>query len=106
VDDIYADIVDLAEARVALYFPGEREQVEGAINRLFREYDEKRRFPDNSQGPRPTRFSGYSALHYRVRLHPHALAESDKRYADANIEIQGGIRADACMGRGEPRPRL
>src|SRR5271156_61192 len=28
VDDIFADIIDLAGARVALYFPGEREQVD------------------------------------------------------------------------------
>jgi len=34
IDDIYADIVDLAGVRVALYFPGEREQVGGLISRL------------------------------------------------------------------------
>ena len=35
VDNIHSDIADLAGVRVALYFPGEREQVGGLINRLF-----------------------------------------------------------------------
>jgi ppGpp synthetase/RelA/SpoT-type nucleotidyltranferase len=88
IDDIYADIVDLAGVRVALYFPGEREQVGGLISRLFYEYKERREFPDASQTRTDKRFSGYSALHYQVRLKPQALAESDQRYADANIEVQ------------------
>jgi ppGpp synthetase/RelA/SpoT-type nucleotidyltranferase len=73
---------------VALYFPGEREQVGGLISRLFHEYQPRRVFPDMSQTRKDKRFSGYSALHYRVRLQPHTLAESDQRYAGANIEIQ------------------
>jgi ppGpp synthetase/RelA/SpoT-type nucleotidyltranferase len=48
IDDIYSDIVDLAGVRVALYFPGEREQVGGLITRLFLEYDASRVFPDAS----------------------------------------------------------
>src|SRR6266571_3541385 len=35
VDSIYEDIVDLAGARVALYFPAEREQVDKLIKQLF-----------------------------------------------------------------------
>lgn len=35
VDDIYKDIVDLSGVRVALYFPGERVQVDGTIKSLF-----------------------------------------------------------------------
>src|SRR5438034_280212 len=35
VDDIFDDIVDLAGARVALYFPGEREQVDTLVKNLF-----------------------------------------------------------------------
>ena len=35
VDDIYNDIVDLAGARVALYFPGERHQVDTLVKSLF-----------------------------------------------------------------------
>jgi ppGpp synthetase/RelA/SpoT-type nucleotidyltranferase len=36
IPDIYDDIVDLAGVRVALYFPGEGDQVDHAIGRLFR----------------------------------------------------------------------
>jgi hypothetical protein len=49
MDDIYADIADLAGVRVALYFPAERGQVGGIISRLFHEYQPKRVFPDRSQ---------------------------------------------------------
>jgi ppGpp synthetase/RelA/SpoT-type nucleotidyltranferase len=88
MDEIYSDIVDLAGVRVALYFPGEREQVGGLISRLFHEYQPRRVFPDMSQTRKDKRFSGYSAVHYRVRLQPQSLAESEQRYAAANIEIQ------------------
>ena len=88
VDDIYSDIVDLAGVRVALYFPGEREQVGGLINRLFVEWDASRVFPDASPPAKEKTFSGYAATHYRVRLRPRDLSESDQRYAAANIEIQ------------------
>jgi ppGpp synthetase/RelA/SpoT-type nucleotidyltranferase len=88
IDDIYSDIVDLAGVRVALYFPGECEQVGGLITRLFLEYDASRVFPDASPPSKEKTFSGYSATHYRVRLRPQDLADSDQRYASANIEIQ------------------
>lgn len=35
IDEIYEDIADLAGVRVALYFPAEITQVDGAITRLF-----------------------------------------------------------------------
>lgn len=88
IDEIYTDIVDLAGVRVALYFPGEREQVGGLVARLFHEYEPRRVFPSASPSPREKRFSGYTALHYRVRLRPPDLSESERRYAAANIEIQ------------------
>jgi ppGpp synthetase/RelA/SpoT-type nucleotidyltranferase len=88
IDDIYSDIVDLAGVRVALYFPREREQVGRVISRLFHQYEPRRVFPDVSQSSPSKRFSGYSALHYRVRLQPQDLGEADQRYASANIEIQ------------------
>jgi ppGpp synthetase/RelA/SpoT-type nucleotidyltranferase len=88
IEDIYSDIVDLAGVRVALYFPAEREQVGGLISRLFYEYEPRRVFPDASRSRIHRRLSGYSALHYRVRLQPQALVEPDRRYAGANIEIQ------------------
>ncbi len=35
VDDIYGDIVDLAGVRVALYFPGEREEVDKLVKQFL-----------------------------------------------------------------------
>ncbi|MGI8692897.1 MAG: hypothetical protein ACR2JK_08360 [Geodermatophilaceae bacterium] len=88
IADIYADVVDLAGVRVALYFPGEREQVGALVNRLFDAYEPKRIFPSNQNSSRDKRFSGYAAVHHRVRLRLQALGESERRYAAANIEIQ------------------
>jgi ppGpp synthetase/RelA/SpoT-type nucleotidyltranferase len=45
VDEIYADLIDLAGVRVALYFPGERDQVGKTITDLFRVDGEPRQFP-------------------------------------------------------------
>ena len=42
LEEISADIVDLAGARVALYFPGERDQVDRLVKQLFP--------PGNAQG--------------------------------------------------------
>jgi len=88
VDDIYEDIVDLAGVRVALYFPGEQEQVEKAILRLFSQLEKKRVFPDPQKERPNKRFSGYSAAHYRVQLKEQEMSDLDKRYAKARIEIQ------------------
>jgi ppGpp synthetase/RelA/SpoT-type nucleotidyltranferase len=88
VEDIYSDIVDLAGVRVALYFPGERDVVDGAIGRLFN-VTSKKGFPEPDQVARyAKRFSGYSAIHYRVQLKDEDLDDSSKRYATARIEIQ------------------
>jgi ppGpp synthetase/RelA/SpoT-type nucleotidyltranferase len=87
VDDIYADIPDLAGARVALYFPAQRNQVELLINEVF-VVGHMKTFPEDTNTPYPKRFSGYSATHYRVRLRESALADSQKRYAEAPVEIQ------------------
>jgi ppGpp synthetase/RelA/SpoT-type nucleotidyltranferase len=89
VADIFADIHDLAGARVALYFPGEREQVDKVIVGQFVVL-EKKTFPDQST-PNPSyakRFSGYWATHYRVQLREAPLNEVQKRYAEARVEIQ------------------
>lgn len=89
VAGVYADIVDLAGVRVALYFPGEREQVGKLITRLFDQYDSIREFPSkNVEETRKSRFSGYSAVHYRVRLKAGDLEASEQRYTEANVEIQ------------------
>lgn len=88
IDDIYRDIVDLAGVRVALYFPAEREQVDKVVNRLFNLLEEKKEFPDPNAKSGAKRFSGYSAVHYRVQLREHELSETDRRYAEARVEIQ------------------
>jgi ppGpp synthetase/RelA/SpoT-type nucleotidyltranferase len=88
VEQIYDDIVDLVGVRVALYFPGERDQVDGIITRLFHLVESRKEFPDATQLRPEKRFSGYSAVHYRVRLQERELTESEQRYALAKIEIQ------------------
>ncbi|MEV0359068.1 RelA/SpoT domain-containing protein [Nocardia sp. NPDC050697] len=91
VQEIFDDIVDLAGVRVALYFPGQRELVEGAIRRLFRVHA-TRFFPEQKRNENPAldspRFSGYSASHFRAGLQRSTLSDNDKRYAHAKLEIQ------------------
>ncbi|WP_329075481.1 RelA/SpoT domain-containing protein [[Kitasatospora] papulosa] len=88
VESIYADIVDLAGVRVALYFPGEIKQVESAIARLFDPWDDKRVFPDVEEQTPNRRFSGYSAVHYRVQPKEKFIGDADRRYLKARVEIQ------------------
>ncbi|PKV76459.1 RelA/SpoT family protein [Nocardia fluminea] len=87
VDSIFADIVDLAGARVALYFPAERDRVDRAITRKFEILEPRKEFPQNSPHPL-NRFFGYSAVHYRVNLRESELDEADKRCAQVRVEIQ------------------
>ncbi|MFD8266627.1 GTP pyrophosphokinase [Streptomyces althioticus] len=87
VEDVYDDIVDLAGVRIALYFPGEQDQVEKAVNRLL-DVTEKKDFPESNERPPGKEFSGYSATHYRVRLKERELVDLDKRYAKARVEVQ------------------
>lgn len=88
VEDIYADIADLAGARVGLYFPAQREQVGLLINELF-VVNRTKNFPDPAVAPKYTkRFLGYCATHYHVQLRESTLIESLRRYAAARAEIQ------------------
>ena len=84
VDDIYSDIPDLAGARVALYFPAQRNQVELLINDIF-VVGQTKSFPDGTPSAYEKRFSGYSATHYRVRLRESGLVDSQKRYAEGGL---------------------
>lgn len=88
VDEVYEDIVDLAGVRVALYFPAERKEVGRIIKSLFISVAEPKEFHAATQPTYKKRFSGYWATHYRVRLPETLLNESQKRYAEARIEIQ------------------
>lgn len=92
VSAIFEDIVDLAGVRVALYFPGERQEVGRIIQGLFDLTDDPRDFPSDAGLTQPSaykkRFSGYLATHYRVVLKESSLQESNQRYVEAKVEIQ------------------
>jgi ppGpp synthetase/RelA/SpoT-type nucleotidyltranferase len=88
VEKIFDDIKDLAGVRVALYFPGERSQVEGIVKRAFHATDPRIKFEPTQNGSYSRRFTGYSAAHYTVQLKDQDLSDQEKRYATARIEVQ------------------
>jgi ppGpp synthetase/RelA/SpoT-type nucleotidyltranferase len=88
VDDIYDDIVDLAGVRVALYFPAESGEVGRIVRSVFVPVADPKSFPTEAKPTYKKRFSGYWATHYRVRLPETLLNDSQKRYAEARVEIQ------------------
>ena len=86
--EIYDDMFDLAGVRVSLYFPGDRDKADALISDLFTVM-EKKQFPEQSKPPTYNkRFSGYWANHYRARMREDSLEPSQKKYAEARIEIQ------------------
>lgn len=85
--DIYADIVDLAGVRIALYFPGDRQSVHKLIEGNFSVKKSKADFPRNN-APYTYSFKGYDAVHFRVHLRENTLAPELKRYTEGLIEIQ------------------
>ena len=91
IEEIYEDIVDLAGVRIALYFPGDRDEVDSFIRSNF-QIDQIKDFPEetNRQLPYEKRFSGYAARHYRLRLKPENLSPDDQHLADYVIEVQVG----------------
>jgi ppGpp synthetase/RelA/SpoT-type nucleotidyltranferase len=89
VEDIFRDIVDLAGVRIALYFPGERDQVGKVITRLFAIEGEPKDFPGKPKDATYTkRFSGYWATHYRIRHFENSSNDAQNRYSVAPIEVQ------------------
>lgn len=88
VSAIFDDIVDLAGVRVALYFPGERQEVGRIIEGLFDLTETPKEFPTAAAPSYKKRFSGYWATHYRVVLKEATLHDSNQRYAEAKVEIQ------------------
>jgi len=97
-EKIYESIVDLTGIRIALYFPGQQELVREVIAELFdireeKQFPEPRPPPESEDGGQPApvyvkKFGGYRARHYRVRTKISHLGESERRYAEARIEIQ------------------
>lgn len=91
ITDIYKDIVDLAGVRIALYFPGDRNEVDSFMRSHFI-VDRVKEFPEalRRHNAYEQRFSGYAARHYRVRLKKDSLIPEDKHLADQVIEVQVG----------------
>jgi ppGpp synthetase/RelA/SpoT-type nucleotidyltranferase len=92
IDQIYKDIVDLSGVRIAIYFPGDREEIGRLIESEFNT-EKVKRFPNSDQklhqdDPFKRRFTGYDAVHYRVRIKEEKLDDNNKRFAQAQVEIQ------------------
>ncbi|WP_052007316.1 GTP pyrophosphokinase [Burkholderia paludis] len=88
VDDIYSDIVDLAGVRVALYFPAERDEVDKIVQDRFTLTEPPKVFKGTSNSKYEKRFSGYWATHYRLQIREATLADANKRFAEARVEVQ------------------
>lgn len=90
-DDIYNDIVDFAGVRIALYFPGDREEVSKIIRSNF-DVEKEVKFPKDNEShavsPYQKTFAGYLATHYRVKLKNDNNAKEFELYSQALIEIQ------------------
>jgi hypothetical protein len=78
----------LTGVRVALYFPGERDQASGIVSRSFHASKPKTEFEANAIESYSRRFTGYAAIHYTAHLKEQDLGDQDKRYTAARIEIQ------------------
>lgn len=84
------DIPDLAGVRIALYFPGDRENVASILKENFTVALAKN-FPRDARNKRPKkRFDGYHADHYRIYMQNGSLGDTQKQYTTAKIEIQVG----------------
>ncbi len=69
LDDILADIPDLIGARIALYFPDDKLKIKSLLEHSF-EIVHTKVFPEDQRQYKgyDRRFSGYSAIHYRVKF--------------------------------------
>lgn len=84
-DDIHNDIRDKVGIRIALYFPPDSVEVEKLMYSLFEIVEEPARFEKNTL-EYDSRFSGYKAWHYKVRLKSKTFLDED--YDGEVIEIQ------------------
>lgn len=77
--------------RIALYFPGDRDNIKHLIETHFN-VDQIKEFPEQSrpiQGKYNRTFSGYAATHYRVYMHEELLNDIQQlRYCNVCVEIQ------------------
>lgn len=91
-EDILADLVDLSGVRIAVYFPSDKEEIGRLICQEFITL-KRRTFPNNDFGTVEEKFArknytGYDAVHYRVRMDEARLDADYKKYSEARIEIQ------------------
>ncbi len=90
ITDVYEDIVDLAGVRIALFFPGDRREIDALIRDLF-QVSGCKDFPKGQNiSAYPKRFAGYAARHYRVTLLPETLRDDQIHLTALPIEIQVG----------------
>jgi len=92
IEQIYRDIVDLSGVRIAIYFPGDRREIGKLIESEFNT-EKVKKFPNSEQkhhldNPFKRSFKGYDAVHYRVRIKEDKLEENNKRFSNAQVEIQ------------------
>lgn len=92
IEQIYRDIVDLSGVRIAIYFPGDREEIGRLIEAEFIT-NKIKKFPNSEQKHNQDytfkrRFKGYDAVHYRVKIKEEKLEKDNKRFAHAQVEIQ------------------
>lgn len=91
IEEIYEDIVDLAGVRIALYFPGDREEIDHFVRSHFNVVHVKD-FPEAllPPGAYQKRFLGYVGRHYRLYLKAETLPFEDQDLANYVIELQVG----------------
>ena len=103
INEVEDDIADRAGVRIALYFPGQMDEVEKLVYDVL-EVRDVRRFPleadstpagpatETPSGPVDPpvrrRFSGYGARHFRGHIPEVSLSADQVRYSKAIIEVQ------------------
>lgn len=85
IEEIYLDVVDLSGVRVALYFPNDLAKLKVIITDNFLVLKHKE-FPDKASDK--SRFRGYYAEHFHVRIPDAKLKDDNHIYSSHNIEIQ------------------
>jgi ppGpp synthetase/RelA/SpoT-type nucleotidyltranferase len=88
VEELAGSIRDLAGVRIALYFPGDRREVDRFIGEHFEEAQTTKNVEGSKSLDYITRSKGYSATHYRIRLKKELLSPPQLHYCDSLIEIQ------------------
>lgn len=88
VREIGGSIRDLAGVRIALYFPGDRGEVDSFVREHFEEVEASTTVEGSNSVEYITRSKGYCATHYRVRLKKNLLSPTQSHYCDCQIEIQ------------------